>query len=325
MVKRNKTALVTGAAGLIGSNLSRYLISKNYKVIGIDDLSKGSLDNLEDIIPNKHFEFIKKNVSNLKPADLHSDLDVIVHLAAAKIPRYGNRLDTLLTNTKGTEAILNIAKDKKSKFIFASTSDVYGKNTKLPFDENSDLVLGSSSVARWAYAVSKIYDEQLTYAYWEKYEIPFVIVRFFGIYGPGQHRSWWGGPQSVFIDSVLAGKPIEIHGTGKQSRTYLYIDDAVDALARIIESEKANAEIINIGSREGITINTFAKKISTLVKKPLKVKRVNYQEFTGKIYEDIPKKFPNIQKAEKILGWHPKVSLDQGLKKTVKWHKQNPA
>ena len=222
MRKSNLTIGVTGAAGFIGSHLCRRLLGSGFKIIAVDNLSKGSLANINDLLGQKAFLFKKIDVTDFKSIKTaFKKTNVIVHLAAAKIPRYGNRITTLLTNTKGTENILEIAKIGHKKTIFASTSDVYGKNPKLPFTENSDLVIGSSEVARWSYAVSKIFDEHLCFAYWEEFKVPFVIIRLFGVYGPRHHRSWWGGPPSLFIDAMKNNEVVEIHGDGEQTRSFI--------------------------------------------------------------------------------------------------------
>lgn len=311
---------VTGAAGFIGSHLCERLLSSGYKVIAVDNLSKGSKSNIQTLLKKKNFIFHKADIEDPKKVRrLFSNVDVVIHLAASKIPRYGGRLETLLINTKGTKNILDAIKNKKSKFIFASTSDVYGKNPKLPFDEGDDLVIGSPEVARWSYAVSKIFDEQLCYAYWEEYKVPFVILRLFGIYGPKQHRTWWGGPQAIFIDRIISEKEIEIHGNGEQTRTFIYIDDVIEALIKSISSKKAINQIINIGTSHEISIIELAKLISKLLKKPLKIKRVPYQSFTGMKYEDVKRRTPVIKKAKKLLNWEPKVSLADGLIETISW------
>ena len=246
-------------------------------------------------------------------------VNVIVHLAAFKIPRYGDRIDTLLVNTKTTENILNTAVKNNSKIIFSSTSDVYGKKEDFPFKEDGNLILGSPEVARWAYAVSKIYDEHLIYAYNEKYKVPFVILRYFGVYGPGQHMDWWGGPQALFIEKVLKGETIDIHGSGKQTRSFVFIDDVVEATIAAIDSKKAVGKTINIGTKEEISILDFAKKTASLANKKLKVKKITYKSFTGKKYEDILRKVPSLVNAKLFLNWTPKTSLDEGLKKTIDW------
>lgn len=317
--------VVTGAAGFIGSHLCEALIKKGYRVIGLDNLSMGEEKNISDIIGNRNFSFQKIDITNEKiNSPALKDAKVIVHLAALKIPRYGGRLKTLVSNTKGTENLLKIASKNKAKFIFISTSDVYGKNPKLPFSEESNLVLGSSEVARWAYAISKIFDEHLCFSYFEEYNLPFVILRLFGVYGPRQHRTWWGGPQGIFIDNILRGKTVEIHGNGAQTRTFVYIDDVITAITKSMTAEPAIGQIINIGSNQEIPIINLARKIAGLSKKPLKIRKIPYISFTGKKYEDVARRRPDINKAKKMLNWKPLITLETGLKNTIRWHLDNP-
>lgn len=319
-----RTFGVTGAAGFIGSNLVKALIDKNYTVVGADNLNKGAKKNLQQFIKNPKLTFIKQDVLNLPElAKAFKGASIIIHLAASKIPRYGDRAKTLLENTQGTHNILEVARQNRAKVIFASTSDVYGKNPKLPFTEDNDLVLGSPEVARWAYAVSKIFDEHLCFAYWEKHKVPFVILRLFGVYGPRQHRSWWGGPQSVFIDNILKGETIEIHGSGRQTRTFTYVDDVVEAIIAALESKKALQKIINIGSTQEISIIDFAKRIAKLAGIKARFKKVSYASFTGEKYEDVERRIPSIELAKKLLMWEPKTNLDVGLEKTINWHREN--
>ena len=203
-----KTVLVTGAAGFLGSHLCDAL------------LSHGNRENLVLASKNPRFSFHQLDVSEADKLCLLSEgVDVCAHLAAFKIPRYGNRLKTLLVNSQGTLNILELAAEKKAKFVFTSTSDVYGRNPAVPFSETSESVLGPSTVARWAYAASKLFDEHLAMGFKEKNDVPVTILRIFGSYGPRQHLSWWGGPQSVFIDAILNGESIPIHGDGLHERT----------------------------------------------------------------------------------------------------------
>lgn len=316
---------VTGAAGFIGSNTCKKLLSENYKVIGIDNLSRGSKDNLKDLKNSNNFLFHKIDVCDFEATKKAlRGSQVIIHLAAYKIPRFGDRLDVLLNNTQTTYNILEIARINNSKVIFISSSDVYGKNQKLPFSENSDSVLGPTDVARWSYAVSKIFDEHLCFAYWEKYKVPFVILRLFNVYGPRQNRNWLGGPQSEFIDALLSDKPIQIHGTGKQTRTFCHVEDIAEAINKCIDNPKVITKVINLGSAEQISINEFAKKIARIVKKPLKTKKISHFALTGRKYDEVQKREPNIAIARNILKWEPKTSLEQGLKKTIDWHIKNP-
>lgn len=321
----NKIA-VTGAAGFIGSNLCEALLLQGrYKIIAIDNLSTSTKDNLSSILPNKNIEFRQLDIIDKEgTAKILKGVNIIIHLASYKIPRYGKRLETLLINAKSTENILEVARKNDSKVIFGSTSDVYGKNPKLPFKESGDNILGPSEVARWAYATSKIFDEHLCFGYWEDFRLPFVILRFFNVYGPRQSRSWLGGPQSLFIDWILSGREVEIHGTGLQTRAFSYVDDIVKAIIKAVDEPKAVANVINLGSTEEISIINLAKLISELTKLPLKTKKVSYRSFTGKTYDDVLRRRPDIKKAKIILDWQPLTPLKIGLKKTIRWHKQNP-
>lgn len=322
---KNSVVGITGAAGFVGSHLCEKLASLGYQVRGVDNLSIGSLKNFDSIKTNKNLTFYKTDITNFQSvAKIFNKVDVIIHLAANKIPRYGNRLQTLLINTKGTENILEVVKNNKSKVIFSSTSDIYGKSNHLPFRENGDIVLGPSDVARWAYAASKIFDEHLCFGYWEQYKVPFVILRLFNIYGPRHSRNWLGGPPSLFIDSIFNEQEVEIHGSGQQTRAFTYVDDIVDAIIKSVEQQKAVGQIINLGSTQEISILNFAKLISKLAKKPLKIKRVSYRSFTGKPYEDVLRRRPDVKKAKSILNWQSTTPLEEGLKKTIAWHKRNP-
>jgi|SRR3989344_281481 len=320
----NLTILITGVAGFIGSHLAEKLLDRGHNVVGIDNLLVGSRENLKDIINHRKFIFLKRDITKTKSFKSSITFDVIIHLAAAKIPRYGNRIDTLFVNTKGTENMLNLAVQKKAKIIFTSTSDVYGKNNHIPFSESSDLVLGQPEVARWAYAASKIFDEHLIYAFSEKYGIPFVIIRLFGIFGPKQHRSWLGGPIPLFIDAIKNNKPVDLHGGGTQSRSFMYIDDAIEAIVKVTETDYATGQVINLGSTNETRIIDLAKNIAAILKKPLKKRTIIYQSFTGKSYEDVKRRVPDITKVKKILKWEPKTTIEEGLKKTIDWYINNP-
>lgn len=317
-----KTIFITGVAGFIGSNLAATLLSKGYRVLGLDNLSQGNLNNMKQIHAHPNFTFLKGDI--LDPGGFESiseDIKAIYHLAAFKIPRYTDALDTLKINAFGTDYVAQFAVKKQAHLISASTSDVYGKNPSLPFHEEDDCVIGSPKVKRWAYAISKMFDEQLLFAYQQRYSLEVTMVRFFGGYGPNQHLSWWGGPQSVFIDAAIRKQAIEIHGDGKQTRTFTYISDHVDGLVRILEVEKSKNQVFNLGSLEEISILDLAHKIWFLVHKnnDIKLKLVPYENF-GK-YEDVRRRVPDISKAKQILGYTPKVSLVEGLQKTIEWQK----
>jgi UDP-glucose 4-epimerase len=321
-----KKILITGVAGFLGSNLLTKLISAGHSVIGIDNLSMGFERNIEGHSENDRFKFIVDDITDPTVFEkLTDDVDRIVHLAAFKIPRYGKALDTLQINYRGTENVLEFARQRACKCVLASTSDVYGRNPKLPFSEaDTDCVIGSSKASRWAYAVSKLFDEHLALAYQDAYGFPVTLLRFFGSYGPNQHLTWWGGPQSVFIDAVLRDKVIPIHGDGLQTRSFTFVSDTVEGIYQAIVRDEANGEIINIGATTEITILELAEKIKELCGTPgkLKIEFVPYESFTGKKYEDVMRRVPDTSLCQKLLGVKAKVTLDEGLNKTIDWQRK---
>ena len=323
MHKSPKKILVTGVAGFLGSHLLDTLLAAGHQVVGIDNLSMGKLENIADHLGHEAFRFLPNDVtaSHAFPAS-ERDFDCLVHLAAFKIPRYGNTLDTLRINAKGTEHALEFARQIGCKCVLASTSDVYGRNPKLPFREDDDSVFGSSRVSRWSYAVSKLFDEHLAFAYQEQYGIPVTVLRFFGAYGPRHHVSWWGGPQAVFIDAVLNDREIPIHGDGMQTRSFTYVSDTVAGMYAAIITPEANGEIFNIGSTFEITIVELARTIKRLCNIPgdLKLKFVPYASFNGGTYEDVRRRVPDVSHCERRLGVKAVVGLEEGLINTITWH-----
>jgi UDP-glucose 4-epimerase len=325
MKRKDKgTVCVTGAAGFIGSNLTKRLLAQGYRVTGLDNLSQGQRSNMAEFIGNARFRFVKADVrspSAVRGASRGSG--TIVHLAAFKIPRYGNAYDTLIINTEGTRCVLEAARKEGSKVVFASTSDVYGMSQDLPFQEEGNVVLGHSKVKRWAYAASKLFDEHLCFAYEEKYGIPVAVLRFFGSYGPNQNLTWWGGPQSVFIARALRDEPLEIHGDGAQTRSFTYIDDTVDGIFRAMTRKKACGEVLNIGNTQEITIRALANLIWQLVRgresRP-KLNFVPYSRFSSN-YQDVRRRVPDLKKAQRMLGYTPKVPLTEGLRRTIAWQR----
>ena len=324
MTNMPQKVLVTGAAGFLGSHLLDKLLLEGHQVIGIDNLSMGKLENLSHHFGSKALQFLQKDITDPSTFELlDGDIDCIVHLAAFKIPRYGKAIDTLRVNLEGTENVLELARKLNCKCVLASTSDVYGRNPKLPFSEDNDLVIGSSKVARWSYAVSKLFDEHLAFAYQESYGFPVVILRFFGSFGPRHHLSWWGGPQSVFIEAVLNGQEITIHGDGMQTRSFTYVSDTVAGIYAATVKPEANGEIFNIGNNREITILDLAKTIKTLCHTPteLQLKFIPYESFTGKKYEDVMRRVPDSTRCETILGVKAAVALEDGLSRTIAWHR----
>jgi UDP-glucose 4-epimerase len=317
---------VTGCAGFLGSNLVGRLLSAGHSVVGVDNLSMGRAENIEAFRADGRFRFVLGDVTT--PATLaaiDAPVEAIIHLAAFKIPRYGKAIDTLKINYAGTENALEYARRSRCKLVLASTSDVYGRNPKLPFSEtDSDSVIGSSMVPRWAYAVSKLFDEHLALAYQDAYGFPVTILRFFGSYGPNQHLSWWGGPQSVFIDCVLERKPIPIHGDGSQTRSFTYVTDTVEGIYQAIRRDAANGQIINIGSTEEVTILELARRIQRLfgAEGDTGIEFVPYESFTGKGYQDVMRRVPDVSRCKTLLGVEARVPLDEGLERTIEWQRR---
>jgi len=286
----------------------------------------GSLENIHTYLNHKNFVFLESDILQHSTFEtLDSDFDVIIHLAAYKIPRYGNAVSTLQINTKGSENILEFARKTKTKLVLASTSDVYGMSPDIPFKEDGNCVLGDSKVARWAYAVSKLFDEHLALAYMEDHNFPVVLLRFFGSYGPNQHLSWWGGPQSVFIDCILNNKVIPIHGDGMQTRTFTYVSDTVEGIYAAAMKPEANGEIFNIGANEEITIIELAEMLNDIADETTKaeIKLIPYNEISsGRKYQDVMRRVPDTSKCERILGVKAKTSLREGLRITYEWQKR---
>lgn len=316
-----KKTLITGVAGFIGSNLAHALLAKGHRVIGVDNMSQGDKLNLEPLLKNPKFEMhyidIRDEDALKKAAE---GCKTLVHLAAYKIPRYTDALDTLLINSLGSENVLKAAIEQGAKVVAASTSDVYGKNTDLPFNENSNLVMGNPDVKRWAYAISKMFEEQLLFAYQQRYGIPVVALRFFGGYGPNHNLTWWGGPQSVFINKALDNEEIEVHGDGMQTRSFTFISDHINGIIRTIEMNEASNLVFNLGNTREITINGLAQLIWRLVRgedSHPKIKLIPYETF-GK-YEDVMRRIPDITRARTLLGFEPEVDLEDGLRRTIVW------
>lgn len=315
---------LTGVAGFVGSNLARVLVGRGDSVRGLDDLSHGTLENLEAVRGNSAFVFDEGTI--LDPAHLRKTFegaDVVVHLAAGKIPRHGDALDTLLINGEGGLNVLRAAREcGVRRVVLASTSDCYGRNPQVPFSEDSVSVIGSPKVRRWSYAVSKMFEEQALFAFRERYGLEGVALRLFGGYGPGQNITWWGGPQSVFIGAALRGEPLEVHGTGAQTRSFTYIDDMVAGFVRAIDVKEADGEVVNIGIDREITILELAKMISRMIRpsEEPNVKLIPYATF-GR-YEDVERRVPDASLAERILGLRARTHLEVGLPTTIDWQRE---
>ena len=317
----SKKILITGVAGMIGSHLLDALLRDNrYEIIGIDNLCFGKIENIKHNFNNPNFKFYNIDVLDFDSLKIiGKDIDIIIHLAAIKkIAEEDLSLPTLKVNYKGTENVFEIAKMWGSKVIFASTSDVYGMSPNLPFREDGDLLLGPSMVKRWSYAVSKLYGEQLAFAYFKDAAVPIVILRYFGGFSPRSSFQWNGGHIPIFINNILKDEEVIIHGDGKQTRSMAYVTDLVDGTILTLENENAVGEILNLGNDEEMSVIASAKLIHKLANtgKKLKLKFVPFGEIFGK-YKDIMRRIPDLSKAKRILNYSPKVKLRKAIILTI--------
>jgi len=307
--------LITGIAGFFGQNLSRVLLAQGHTVYGVDDLSVGKKEWLHHDV-----HFLKCDLKDAYESDRiarhYLKIDIIIHLASRKIPRDGLTIKTLEENVRMMAEIIYLANRFGSRIIFFSTSDVYGQQQL--FDEEAFSRIGHPSNPRWSYAITKMWCEQYLFAN----DIPFVILRIFGSYGPYHALNWTAGPQSVFISQALKGESFTIHGTGDQTRCFSYVDDIVDGVLRVIKSDY-NREIFNLGNpTEEVSILNLATMINNLIR-PEKDTHVTFSPSMGKNFadEDVLSRKPIITKARRMLDWEPKTSLLDGLKKTIEWQK----
>ena len=317
---KHKKILVTGVAGMIGSHFLDELLKKDYTVVGVDNLSYGSIENIKHNMSNPNFTFYQVDVTDLEVLKiLGKDIDIIVHLAAfKKIGEKDLSMPTFKINGKGTENVFEVAKMWGCKVIFASTSDVYGMSPDLPLNEDGDLLLGPSMIKRWSYAVSKLYGEQLAFAYYHDYKVPVVVIRFFGGFSPRSSFAWSGGHVPIFIRAIMNDEEVIVHGDGSQTRSMGFVTDLVNGTMLAMESEKAIGEIINIGNDEELSVIDTAKMIHEIANtgKPLKINFVPMSEVFGK-YKDIMRRIPDLSKAKRLLGYEPKVKLKASIIETI--------
>ncbi|HJO39908.1 MAG: GDP-mannose 4,6-dehydratase [Vicinamibacterales bacterium] len=312
-------ALITGGAGFIGSHLAEALLDAGHGVEVIDNLSTGSIDNIEHLKGRDQFQYTIDSVTN-EPllAEQIDRCDVVFHLAAA----VGVKLiveapvHTIETNVHGTEVVLTLANKKKKLVVVASTSEVYGKSTEIPFKEDADLRLGATWKHRWAYACSKAIDEFLALAYWKEKKLPVIVVRLFNTVGPRQ-TGQYGMVLPTFVRQALAGQPITVFGDGSQSRSFTYVGDVVDALMRLTAEPKAVGEVFNIGNGEEISILALAEQIKAMTRSPSNIVKIPYDQAYEAGFEDMPRRVPDITKLQTLTGYEPKVQLPEILTRVI--------
>jgi len=314
--------LITGGAGFIGSHLAERLLERGDRVRVVDNLSTGSAQNIQHLKARRGFECFLDTITNQRlMAELVDETDIIYHLAAA----VGVRLivesptQAMETNIRGTEVVLELAAKKKKRVLVASTSEVYGKRSHVPFREDDDLVLGPPDKGRWSYACSKLIDEFLAVAYWKEKGLPTVVVRLFNVVGPRQ-TGRYGMVIPCLVKQALEGIDMTVYGDGSQSRCFAHVNDAVGALIALAENAGANGEVYNIGSTEEISILDLAHKIRKMAASESRIVLVSYEEAYKEGFEDMMRRVPDLTKIQRAIGYCPSMNLDQILLSTIKYH-----
>ena len=318
-------AVVTGGAGFIGSHLTQALLARGDRVSIIDDLSTGALHNLDDVAEHPGLEIVVDSVMNLDVLDrIMSECDVLFHLAAV----VGVRLvvdapgQVIESNVLGTHGVLRLARQHGPKVVLASTSEVYGKNTKLPFSEDDDRLMGPTTVARWGYAESKAIDEFMALAYHHEHGLPVVIARLFNTVGPRQ-TGRYGMVVPRFVSQSLAGEPLTVYGDGRQSRCFCNVEDAVRALIALSDEPEAIGQVVNIGTTEEVTILDLARQVIEQVhgdtgRRPEDdVVLVPYDEAFPVGFEDMRRRVPDVTKIRALVGWEPTIPLHETIRRVI--------
>ncbi|MDD5422977.1 MAG: GDP-mannose 4,6-dehydratase [Candidatus Omnitrophota bacterium] len=319
--------LITGGAGFIGSHLAEELLNKGEEVTVIDNLSTGDINNIEHLRSHAKFSCHIDTIMNEKlMRRLVKNCDCIYHLAAAVGVKYiiDNPLVSIETNVKGTEMVLGLANELgKKKVVIASTSEIYGKDRpgKREFSESDDRVLGPTSISRWSYSCTKAIDEFLALAYWREKKLPVVIVRFFNTCGPRQ-TGRYGMVIPRFVKQALMGQPITVYGSGRQTRSFTYVKDAVRAIIALAKHPGAVGEPFNIGNPNAVTIKKLAEMVKSLTKSKSRIVYVPYEKAYEKGFEDMMHRVPNIGKIKKLIGFYPEYDLDEILESIISYFRE---
>jgi UDP-glucose 4-epimerase len=317
--------LITGGAGFIGSHLSEAYLKRGDQVVILDDLSTGRLENVAHLRNNPDFQLVIGTILNERLVDKFVEkCDVIFNLAAAvgvelivKKP-----LESLTTNIKGSEIVLDMASRYNKKILITSTSEIYGKNINGPLKETDDRILGSPLKARWSYSTAKAVDEMLAYVYWKEKQVPSIIVRLFNTVGPRQTGAY-GMVVPRFIGQALKDELITVYGNGKQSRCFVHVRDVVQALMKLVEEPKAVGEVFNIGSQEEISIEELGKQIIKITKSKSKIKYIPYEKAYEEGFEDMQRRVPDTSKINALIGFKPSFTLPEIIKDILQYLKNN--
>ena len=306
--------LVTGGAGFIGSHLVERLIARGDQVVILDDLSTGMPKNLTTV--EGKVVFHKGNILDRSIIEkLVAECDYVVHLAAALgvLNIVNKPLESLKTNLQGSEIVLEVADKHKRPVLIASTSEIYGKNEKVPLNEEDDRIIGHPLKSRWSYSEAKAVDESLAYFYHLENKLPVRIVRFFNTVGPRQ-VGHYGMVVPRFVSAALANMPLSVYGSGDQIRCFCHVDDAVTALLLVMDSDKAIGQVFNVGNNQQISIMDLAKKVIEITNSSSKIEKIAYEDAYPDGFEDMQRRVPDISKIKQVLGWTPEINLDQIIK-----------
>ena len=305
--------LITGGAGFIGSHLTERLLDRGDRVVLLDNLSTGSMENIRHLKSSERLEYHLDGIENRQLlAELVDDADVVVHLAAAVGVKLivESPVKTIETNVNGTQMILEAACKKKKLVLTASTSEVYGKNTNVPFTEDADLVLGPTTKGRWSYAASKALDEFLALSYWKEKKLPVIVVRLFNTVGPRQ-TGRYGMVLPNFVKSALDNTAISIYGTGKQSRCFCDVRDTVEGLIRLMDTDRSVGEVVNVGNTEEISIEGLAQKVKERTGSFSPIEYVPYDQAYEPGFEDMMRRVPSVEKLQSLTGFRPATPLTE--------------
>ena len=316
--------LITGGAGFVGSHLSELLLQQGHHVVAIDNLSTGRLDNIQHLAHNAQFQFVRETITNNQVLDrLTSEADIIIHLAAVVGVKLivEDPVNTIATNIMGTEAVLTIANRYGCKVMLASTSEVYGKGFKVPFNEEDDTVMGPTSHSRWSYATSKAIDEFLGLAYYHQFGLPVVVMRYFNTVGPRQ-TGRYGMVLPRFVRQALTGEPLTIYGDGEQSRCFSDVADIIDATAKLAEHPGAVGQVFNIGSTEEVTIRELAERVLEATRSNSKIVYVPYEEAYAPGFEDMRRRVPDLEKVQNLIGYTPRYTLEDTLQRVILFERE---